>query len=273
MQKRFYTILLIILNLLYILSGAISWPFQLSFILSYIALSVFFLKGRISLFKLSMLFIPAFLLHNTVGLFHPSLMLFPLLIMPPLVFTIMHLLVRRTSKFLSIFCILLCTWPSYKGMQKWLYQYKNHFFLETFNTPFPEVKIINTSNNTYTFTTSKDTLYVLDCYTTRCGLCFRAFPKFKNLAKQYSSSKKIVFATLNIPVRNDTLEKTKKLISTYFDNNLFCLDTNWPYNLMIEAVPTYILVKNNRILYRGFASLDSLRFSKDLPELINKYSD
>lgn len=263
----------IILNSLFLISGAISWPFQLSFNLFMIVCLVAWAKGRWSLIKIALCFLPAYLLYTCYGLYSAQFRMLPLYVLPPLVFVIQAYFIGRNRKVLSIFLIILTTFPSYYGMNVWLYYYKNNFFKESYLKELPVLQVADESGKRISFSDFKDTLIILDCYTTACAACFRSMPTFKDLALSYKSNSKIKFYTLNMMLPRDSFEKTVTIIKKYYNHNLFCLDTNWQDVLKFKPVPMYYIIRRNQVLYRGYLELTPVSYRPDLPELIDKFKE
>ncbi len=56
---------------------------------------------------------------------------------------------------------------------------------------------------------------VIDYWSTTCGVCYKKFPEFEKLHKMYEQDTNIVFYSIHIPTKHDSIEKSKKLLDKH----------------------------------------------------------
>jgi thiol-disulfide isomerase/thioredoxin len=93
-------------------------------------------------------------------------------------------------------------------------------------------------------------------YATWCGPCKKIIPELKLFNEKHKNKIKLVLINLD-----DNKEDWKKLISKYQITELVNLTDNFPMlvssnaaNLLIDAVPQFLIAKDNKIVFKGFMS-------------------
>lgn len=91
-------------------------------------------------------------------------------------------------------------------------------------------------------------------YATWCGPCKKMIPDIKKLHEKFGKDIKFVMVNLD-----DNKENWQKLINKFEINGMINLSDNLPMiesanvsNLLIDAVPQFLLANNNKIIYKGF---------------------
>lgn len=102
----------------------------------------------------------------------------------------------------------------------------------------------------------KDKLVVLDFWNVSCVTCYRKFPYLDSLTRQYSSDTNVVFIAVNLPVINDEtrVQKVQSLKGKYIFRNVFA-DTAAARMFDINGVPVVLILKENKLLYKGSIEL------------------
>lgn len=97
-----------------------------------------------------------------------------------------------------------------------------------------------------------DEILILDFWNNGCGSCFKKFPKFNSLYLKNKDNTKIKFYSVNVFKSIEEIEKGNKLISkyNYSFTNIF-LNDEFKHNFSVEAYPTVIVIKKNRIIFKG----------------------
>lgn len=102
---------------------------------------------------------------------------------------------------------------------------------------------------------NNDTVYVLDFWTTTCGVCFQKFPAFEDKYFEYINNEKIELFTVNVPLEIDDSKKTLDLVNrlSYEFPTLYTKSSNKEIEniLNYNGYPMMLIVKNNRIYYKG----------------------
>lgn len=97
---------------------------------------------------------------------------------------------------------------------------------------------------------------ILDFWTTTCGICFKKFPKFDELNRQFGGSDNIKFYSVNVPVKDN--EPFEKIVNTiekynYSFGNLFATKRKRTEELLdIYAYPKLIILQNGKVSYTKF---------------------
>lgn len=95
---------------------------------------------------------------------------------------------------------------------------------------------------------------IIDFWSTSCGICYNKFPEFEKLHKMYEQDTNIIFYSIHIPTKYDSIEKSKKLLDefNYSFNKLYSLNPEDITNFDISFFPILIIVnKDLEIIYRG----------------------
>jgi thiol-disulfide isomerase/thioredoxin len=97
-----------------------------------------------------------------------------------------------------------------------------------------------------------DKYYILDCWTSSCGVCFRKFPIVDNIGKHADKSKFEIIA-FNIPIRKEKKESNFKLLDSfpYTFKKLYAETQSVADSFGITGFPTTIVIKNNKVIFRG----------------------
>lgn len=100
---------------------------------------------------------------------------------------------------------------------------------------------------------------VIDLWSTSCGVCFRKFPEFEKLKQDFEGNKNIQFYSANVPLKNDTREKTLATIKrlNYDYETVFAEDFETIRDsLGINGFPYLMIIKNDTIRYLGDMETD-----------------
>ncbi len=136
--------------------------------------------------------------------------------------------------------------------------YKHVNYFNNFGT-FTKSRNIYLSPNGYTLTDSlsdtfhfqKNALYILDFWYTGCASCYRDFPKYAQIAKQYKTPN-IYFLSVNWPIPSDTANQSFEAAKKY-GNSFERLQgsPNVDVAFGIKAYPTILAMRNDTILFVG----------------------
>jgi len=98
----------------------------------------------------------------------------------------------------------------------------------------------------------KNKLYLLDFWSTSCGVCFKKFPKVQALYDQYKNNDKIEILTVNIRLPKDTNRMAQQLIvNRGYSFPVFVTNENFKNNFGVAYYPTVVMVKGDQIVFRG----------------------
>lgn len=100
---------------------------------------------------------------------------------------------------------------------------------------------------------------VIDLWSTSCGVCFRKFPEFEKLKQDFEGNDKIQFYSANVPLKNDSREKTLATIKrlNYDYETVFAEKFEMIRDsLGINGFPYLLIIKNDTIRYLGYMETD-----------------
>ena len=103
----------------------------------------------------------------------------------------------------------------------------------------PQIALFDSNLNEITLN-EKDKIYVLDFWSTSCGVCIKKFPDFEKTVLKYKNNSNLVFYSVNIPVRKENI-----------DDNITLTHNKYNY-------------KFNKLFAKDFSPCDSLGFNKFL---------
>jgi thiol-disulfide isomerase/thioredoxin len=207
------------------------------------------LKGKRNLLTLSLPFL--FLIALTLFLKDAitSIILLYLILLPLSLF--LGWLVKNKSKLFGLIYGILIVFCFLYGFDNWNSYIRN--YNSRVNQQFPPIELVNSNNTKVKLDTIQNKIIVLDFWTTSCGVCFKKFPDFEKVYLEYKNNPNIVFYSVNIPIRRDTLSKTKQLVKElgYKFPTLFANSNKIPNSLGFNLYPHLTIIKNGRIRYNG----------------------
>lgn len=202
--------------------------------------------------QLLLLSVP-FLLLITLTLFLKdaltSIILFYLMLLP--ISLILGYLYQNKSLFYGLIYAVFITFIFFYGFDNWnsyIRNYKVHI-----NQKSPPIELIDTTNEKIKLDTIQNKVIVLDFWITSCGVCFKKFPDYEKVYLEYENNPKIVFYSVNIPIKRETLLKTKELVKKldYKFPTLYANSNEIPNSLNFNSYPHLTILKNGRIRYNG----------------------
>lgn len=113
-----------------------------------------------------------------------------------------------------------------------------------------KIPFIKNQNDSLNGFGSGNEILILDFWNNGCGSCFKKFPKFNSLFLKNKHNTKLKFYSVNVYKSIEEIEKGNKLISKYNFNNVF-LNDKFKTDFSLEAYPTVIVIKKNRIIFKG----------------------
>lgn len=134
-----------------------------------------------------------------------------------------------------------------------------HYFWNTDafqNRKTPEISFYALNNEKVNFDKQ---VTVIDLWSTSCGVCFEKFPEFEKLKQEFEGNDKVQFYSANVPIKNDTREKTLATIKrlNYNYETLFAEKFEMIRDsLGINGFPQLLIIKNDTIRYLGDMETD-----------------
>lgn len=159
----------------------------------------------------------------------------------------------KVTVVLSFFAFIL--WLSYSFFDIWMQRVNFETYTGRLQEPIPlidfQVYALN-NDKVFDFASSKEKIWVIDCWTSTCGACFELFPKFEKLANEYKEYDNIEFIALNSIYKGEKPEQNYQLIEERnLKFNVGFIDFETAKINGIKVYPTYLIVKNNQIVYLG----------------------
>lgn len=116
---------------------------------------------------------------------------------------------------------------------------------------FPSIRLADSSNIVLN-TSTNDKIVILDFWNTGCGVCFRLFPYIDSVNKKIDTNKydiRLVNIPLNGQKRNQNFSRLNEF--PYKIKQLFANDESIADSFNIVAYPTTLIIKNNKVVFRG----------------------
>ncbi|MBC8753252.1 TlpA family protein disulfide reductase [Kordia sp. YSTF-M3] len=133
--------------------------------------------------------------------------------------------------------------------------YLRNFYADL-NTKLPKISFYTLNEEKVNFTNE---VTIIDLWSTSCAVCFRKFPEFEKLKQEFEGNDKIQFYSANVPLKNDTREKTLATIKrlNYDYETLFAEKFEMIRDsLGINGFPHLLIIKNDTIRYLGDMETD-----------------
>lgn len=192
------------------------------------------------------------------------------LIFTPVSIILGYKLRNNSYIFKIIFPILIILFSVYNFEDYLLYgrnlKYKISNSTPSFQLYDQEQKLVNLNE-------IDDKLLILDFWNSTCGICFKKFPLYNDLAIEYKDNSNIKFYSVNIPVKQEKLDDVIKLAKrkvNYEFINLFANSESIPQQLQFNSYPHFVIIKNNIIVFNGKVNLREGGYSYNLRKIIEK---
>ncbi len=161
-----------------------------------------------------------------------------------------YLYKNKSISYGLIYAILIA-FVFFYGFDNWNSFIRN--YNSRMNQKSPSIELVNSNNKKVKLDTIQNKVIVLDFWTTSCGICFKKFPDYEKVYLEYQNNPKIIFYSINIPIKRDTLLKTKELVKNlgYKFSTLYANSNEIPNSLGFNRYPHLTILKNGRIRYNG----------------------
>lgn len=120
---------------------------------------------------------------------------------------------------------------------------------------------------------SKDTLYVLDFWFSKCSPCYEKFEDFRSIKNIYKENRKIVFYSVGVPLKGENRNYIYKIADsinlnyqTIYINSMEVAKKN----LKITSFPYVIILDNGNVNYEGYPYTDKIILSNGITNQIDK---
>lgn len=93
---------------------------------------------------------------------------------------------------------------------------------------------------------------VVDFWNNNCGVCFQKFSKFQELHQKYINNKNVGFYAINTYRKKEEIIEGQRLFdSLKYNYKTYFQEKQKSDSLKIAAFPTVLVIKNNRIVFKG----------------------
>lgn len=115
-------------------------------------------------------------------------------------------------------------------------------------------------------------IVILDTWYTGCGVCYKKFPEFEALSKQYASDTNLYFATINMPLTEELNNNLAfEAIKEYQFRKLKSTEDIQKKLWKIEGYPTLLVFdKQKRLRYQGTLMTDKTLLVNNIHKIIEK---
>ncbi|MGY0407820.1 MAG: TlpA family protein disulfide reductase [Polaribacter sp.] len=111
---------------------------------------------------------------------------------------------------------------------------------------------------------------VFDLWYSSCGICFKEFPEFEKLSKEYKNDSLVELYTLNLPLKRDSIASMKNMLKSYNFKKLYSSNLDSFKILNNRTVPKIIIVdKKGNVSYKGGLNTHKFAIYKRIRSLIN----
>lgn len=169
---------------------------------------------------------------------------------------------------LSTLLLTLSFWVTTTGYDAWLLIVKGDFFSDT-SEKFADVQLIDSNGDTLQRVDFAGQIAVFDFWNTKCGVCFKKFPKLEELSKKYYADARVGVYAVNIPLSLDSPGMAQRMMEErgYTFSNLYALDPSAKDSFRVESFPECLIVLGgSQVVYRG--SIE--RINQKLEELLQE---
>lgn len=242
---------------------------------------VFLLKNRIQSISLSevilLLYAPILIIFIPVSVSYSDTMFKPLIIFDILSLLFICLYCRTSFKtlFASI-AISLTALLSFVAYPNY-YNYLNGEQLSQSANKNADSRaaltLISQSTDSTSLAKMGNKIFILDVWYSGCGVCFKKFPEFEALTREYAKDTNLYFAALNIPLKKelDTLGSFG-MVEEYSFNKLQATSTTDENKWGIEmGYPTLLVFdKNHKIRYSGTLNTNRMLLVNNIHKIIEE---
>ncbi len=286
-QQLIVLIILVLVNGISLLSGALNWLNQF-----FIVGSLFFIAGLIYREKWLLnrflygilLLLPFTGIYTTFVLIKGFSHVYPIGFIPLLTLPAGLFLNQTEHKksppfyILVTFVFSVIAFGAYVGMPNWLSYVFNKPVagIQADRRNVSELAFINTDGSEVRLGDFEGKIVILDFWSTSCGICYKKFPELEKLYETYKHNDSIRIFAVNLIHKDQTIEQMKNkaeelgytfpnLLTTFEERN------RTTKVLQFNAVPTLVILdKDGSIYYRGSLETSDRVFVNNTYKIIDK---
>jgi|GEM_PF-6735550 len=164
------------------------------------------------------------------------------------IYYLLKLSIRTIPKTLLIsFIILFNSFLVFPNYFELVHDYKKNEYI---GADITKLNLINENNESIIL--PKNGILVIDFWNTTCGICYKNFPRFEEIKKNYENRNDIKFIAINVPVkRNEDLQSRVNRINSlgYTFDKLYSINQNDVETLLnFNTYPNTIIVKDGEVI-------------------------
>lgn len=264
----FSSLLLIIVNAIALLSGALGWKWQLLIVGSIYFIAILFYNKRWGgirpVFWSIGVITPFLIIYGGFAFSEKLAHVYPIPIIAFLSSVFAYFIRKSRIKHIIMYVYLsFLIFLSY-----WAYP---NYLVFVFNKGSKTVENLKVSSNIYFLDNNKDTIcfnslrnkiLVIDVWNSACGSCIRGFPNFEKVYQTYKNNSNIYIFSVNMKLKRDSLDSVIKFTNQFNYNFpfLFTNDLIAKYfldSVKIKFVPSVVVIDSGgRIKYKGSLIMD-----------------
>ena len=178
-----------------------------------------------------------------------SIILLYLMVLP--ISALLGYFYKNKSIFHGLVFVVLITLVFFYGFDNWNSYIRN--YNARVNEKAPTIELLTKIDVKIKLDTIQNKVIVLDFWTTSCGVCFKKFPDYEKVYLEFKNNPNIIMYSVNIPIKRDTLFKTKELVKKldYKFPTLYADSDEIPNSLGFNRYPHLTILKNGKIRYNG----------------------
>ena len=178
---------------------------------------VYYKPGNHQLFYTSSIYctFPYLMLFTVFSIKHGDVVFLPIGLAPFLSFILCFVLFRFPNYIFRIslvvigcFLISFYAYPNYKGIV-------GGSKVSILDNKYLDAVFVSDNNEKFAIKDFKEDILVFDFWFSKCGSCFRNFPKLNELSNYYRKEEKVLIASINVPIDADSSINVYSLIKEY----------------------------------------------------------
>ncbi|MCF6169489.1 MAG: TlpA family protein disulfide reductase [Bacteroidales bacterium] len=275
-------IISVIITAISLLSGSLNWVNQFILVgLGFFIGGLLFDKrnGDSIALYCSIIILPFILIYDILVFSEGLIDVYPIALIPVISFGFGIILktrkiLRKRKIFLGLFYGTLIVFTGLFAMPNW-FAYVFDRNTMPVNTTFSHVSFTAESKDTIQLSELEHKIIVLDFWTTSCRVCYKKFPDLDNLYNYFADDERVGIYAVNLILKNQDLKDVRENIYSkrYSFPNLFtsqnqAAEIGKAFNF--NAVPTLVIIKNNRILYKGGLNISGYILVNNAISIINE---
>jgi thiol-disulfide isomerase/thioredoxin len=247
----------------YIFSAMVglSWKFNVGLWLYFVSAGWFFYKYKTFLITSSILLLPVFV-PVIYSLFYFTNTLYSLpATLVPFVAVLAGFWLHKSNRIRQTIIVSgmasLGLLFAFFGRDAWRNFVKYGKATQTMAQPFPPLNLYTVDSVKMVQSSTDRRILVIDLWATTCAYCFQAFPVWAAWRAEYADNGAVEFMAVNLPLKGQTFSDIRRVLNKYVSVSInpVVVDKKgadfFRDDLMVDAIPTTVIVVNNEVRFRG----------------------